>query len=265
MQRKRKRKTVGVALGSGGMRGIAHIGVLQVLEEAGIPIDFVSGASVGAFVGAAYAAEMDLYALGRFAVKLRRRDVLDTPNPFRAGVFSGKKFQKLCALVTDNRSFSETCVPFWCSAVDLVTGETRYLHEGSLSEAVRASIAIPGLLRPVSSDGITYVDGGTIESIPAEILRENGADVVIGVDLSICAPYAPKHPNAYTVAFRSVDVMRAAIDSLKPCGADVVIRPDVSFMGRLVPHDAARCIAIGRSAAAEAIPAIRELLGIGHF
>ena len=167
----RKRKLVGVALGSGGMRGIAHIGILQVLEEAGIPIDFVSGASVGAFVGAAYAAEMDLYALGRFAVKLRRRDVLDPPNPFRAGVFSGRKFQKLCALVTDNRSFSETCVPFWCSAVDLKTGETRYLHEGSLSEAVRASIAIPGLLRPVASGGTTYVDGGTVESIPAEILR----------------------------------------------------------------------------------------------
>jgi NTE family protein len=120
----RKRKLVGVALGSGGMRGIAHIGVLQVLEEANIPIDFVSGASVGAFVGAAYAAEMDLYALGRFATGLKKRDVLDFPSPFRSGVFSGKKFQKLCALVTDNRSFSETCVPFWCSAVDIGTGET---------------------------------------------------------------------------------------------------------------------------------------------
>ena len=256
----RKRKLVGVALGSGGMRGIAHIGVLQVLEEAGIPIDFVSGASVGAFVGAAYAAEMDLYALGRFATGLRKRDVLDPFNPFSAGVFSGKKFQKLCEIVTDKRSFSETSVPFWCSAVDVATGETRYLHEGKLTDAVRASIAIPGLLRPASIDGVTYIDGGTVESVPVGILKENGADVVIGVDLSICAPYAPKRPNAYTVAFRSVDIMRAAIDRLKPFGEDVLIRPDVSFMGRLIPHDAAKCISIGRAAASEALPEIRRLL-----
>ena len=257
----RKRKLVGVALGSGGMRGMAHIGVLQVLEDAGIAIDFVAGASVGAFVGAAYAAEMDLYALGRFATGLKKRDVLDPFNPLRDGVFSGRKFRKLCGIVTDNRSFSETCVPFWCSAVDIMTGETRYLHEGRLAEAVRASIAIPGLLRPAAIDGVTYIDGGTVESVPVDILRQNGADVVIGVDLSICAPYAPKRPNAYTVAFRSVDIMRAAIDRLKPFGADVLIRPDVSFMGRLVPHDAAKCIAIGRAAASEALPEIRRLLG----
>lgn len=259
---RKTQKRVGVALGSGGMRGIAHIGILQVLEEAGVPIDLVSGASVGAFVGAAYAAEMDLYALGRFAVALRRRDVLDFLNPFRAGVFSGRKFQKLCALVTDNRTFSETCVPFWCSAVDLATGDTRYLHEGPLFRAVRASIAIPGLLRPEQIDSTTYIDGGTVESIPVGILRENGADVVIGVDLSIPAPFAPKRANAYTVAFRSVDIMRAAMDRLCPCGADVLIRPDVSFMGRILPHDATKCLAIGRAAASKALPQIRSLLGL---
>jgi len=257
---KTTRKRVGVALGSGGMRGLAHIGILQVLEEAGIQIDYLSGASVGAFMGAAYAAEMDLYALGAFAAKLTRRDVLDPPNPFRSGLFSGQKFLKLCAVVTENRTFQETCVPFWCSAVDLSTGKTCYLHEGRLADAVRASIAIPGLLRPFTTGGATYIDGGTLESIPAAILRENGADVVIGVDLSICPPYAPKRSNAYSIAFRSVDLMRAAIDTLAPSGADVLIRPDVSFMGRLVPHDAAKCIAIGRAAASEALPEIRQKL-----
>ena len=258
MQRKRKR--VGVALGSGGMRGIAHIGVLQVLEEAGISVDLVSGASVGAFVGAAYAAEMDLYALGRFAAGLRKRDVLDAPDPFRPGVFSGKKFETLCRIVTDSRTFSETFVPFWCSAVDLFTGETHYLHSGPLFRAVRASIAIPGLLRPVKIGGKTYIDGGTTESIPVQILRRNGADVVIGVDLSAPAPYEERGSNPYRVAFRSVDIMRAAIDRFCPCGADVLIKPDVSFMGRLVPHDAARCMAIGRAAASKALPDIRRIL-----
>lgn len=254
------RKRVGVALGSGGMRGMAHIGILQVFEEAGIPIDMISGASVGAFVGAAYAAEMDLYALGAFAAKLRRRDVLDPPDPFRTGLFSGRKFQRLCGIVTDNRTFSETCVPFWCSAVDLDTGETRYLHSGPLSLAVRASIAIPALLHPAVIGDRTYIDGGTVEAIPVDILRENGADVVIGVDLSIPAPYVKRRSNAYRVAFRSVDIMRAAIDRLAPCRADVIIRPDVSFMSRIVPHDAAKCIAIGRAAAAKLLPEIRALL-----
>ncbi|MBQ1821715.1 MAG: patatin-like phospholipase family protein [Clostridia bacterium] len=258
MQKNRKR--IGVALGSGGMRGMAHIGVLQVLEEAGIPIDLISGASVGAFFGAAYAAGMDLYALSAYAVRLVRRDVLDLPNPFRSGFFSGNKFAKLCRIVTGDRTFSETCIPFWCSGVDLESGETHYFHSGSLYRAVRASIAIPGLLRPARLEGRTYIDGGTVESIPVDILRQNGADVVIGVDLSITPPYRDPRPNMYRIAFRSVDIMRAAIERLCPCGANVLIRPDVSFMDRLVPHDVGKCIAFGRAAAAHALPEIRRAM-----
>lgn len=258
MQKTNKR--IGVALGSGGMRGIAHIGILQVLEEAGVPIDLVSGASVGAFIGAAYAAEMDLYALGAFAAGLKRRDVLDLPTVFRSGIFSGLKFLKLLRIVTADRMFSETFVPFWCSAVDIATGKTQYLHSGSLAEAARASIAIPGLLRPFTLNGTTFIDGGTVEAVPVEILRKNGADVVIGIDLSISPPFAERRTNPYRIAFRSADIMREAIGALSPCGADVLIRPDVSFMDRLVPHDAAKCIAVGRAAAAKALPEIRRIL-----
>ena len=255
-----RRKRVGIALGSGGMRGMAHIGILQVLEEAGIPIDLISGASVGAFFGAAYAAEMDLYALGKFAGWLKKFDVLDVPNPFRSGLLSGNKFQKLIRLVTDDRTFEQTCVPFWCSAVDLRSGETTYLHHGPLYSAVRASISIPGLMRPIRMDGHTYIDGGTVEELPIEILRKNGADVVIGVDLSISPPYQPKKERVRQILFRSVDIMRAAINRLTPKTADVLIRPDVSFMGQIIPHDAAESIRVGRAAAYEALPAIREAL-----
>ena len=254
------RKRVGLALGSGGMRGMAHIGILQVLEEAGIPIDLISGASVGAFFGAAYAAEMDLYALGEFAGWLTRRDVLDLPNPFKNGLLSGNKFLKLCRLVTNDRTFDETCVPFWCSAVDLASGETHYLHKGPLFRAVRASISIPGLMRPVSMDGHTYIDGGTVEELPIDILRRNGADTVIAVDLSIAPPYRPRREKVRHILFRSVDIMRAAMNRLTPKTADVVIRPDVSFMGQILPHDAAESIRVGRAAAAAALPAIREAL-----
>ncbi len=258
-----QRKRVGLALGAGGMRGMAHIGVMQVLEEAGIPIDLVSGASVGAFFGAAYAAEMDLYALGEYATWITRRDVLDVPRFFRTnGLLSGDKFRKLCRLVTNDRSFSETCVPFWCSAVDLDTGETRYLHEGPLSRAVRASISIPGLLRPVKIGGHAYIDGGTVEEIPIDILRENGADVVIAVDLSIGAMFTSDRDNVRRVLFRSLDIMRAAIARLTPKAADVLIRPDVSFMGQILPHDAARGIQVGRAAAFAALPAIRCALSL---
>ena len=258
----RTAKRVGLALGSGGMRGMAHIGVLQVLEESGVPIDLVSGASVGAFFGAAYAAEMDLYALSEFAQYLGRRDVLDLPRPFRSGHLSGNKFLRLCRIVTNDRTFSETCVPFWCSAVDLHTGETHYLHEGPLSSAVRASISIPGLLRPVHLNGRTYIDGGTVEELPIDILRRNGADVVIAVDLSIGPAFQMKRENVRRVLFRSVDIMRAAMNRLTPKPADVLIRPDVSFMGQIIPHDAAKSIRIGRAAALAALPAIRDALGM---
>ena len=254
------RKRVGLALGSGGMRGMAHIGILQVLEESGIPIDLISGASVGAFFGAAYAAEMDLYALGKFAGWLTRHDVLDLPNPFQNGLLSGRKFLRLRRIVTDNRTFAETCIPFWCSAVDLRSGETHYLHEGPLDRAVRASISIPGLLRPVCLDGHTYIDGGTVEEIPIDILRKNGADVVIGVDLSIAPPYRPRRENVRRILFRSVDIMRAAMNRMTPKTADVMIRPDVSFMGQILPHDAAESIRVGRAAAFSALPSIREAL-----
>ena len=260
MQRTNKR--VGLALGSGGMRGMAHIGVLQVLEEAGIPIDLVSGASVGAFFGAAYAAGMDLYALGMFAEALARRDVLDVPRPFSDGLLSGNKFLRLCRIVTDDRTFSETLVPFWCSAVDLHTGETCYLHEGSLSKAVRASISIPGLLRPVRIGERTFIDGGTVEEIPIDVLRAHGADIVIAVDLSIGPVLRIRRANVRRVLFRSVDIMRAAMNRLTPKRADVLIRPDVSFMGQILPHDAAKGIRVGRAAAHEALPRIRELLQI---
>ena len=244
------------------MRGMAHIGVLQVLEESGIPIDLISGASVGAFFGAAYAAEMDLYALGEFAQYLGRRDVLDVPHPFRNGLLSGNKFMRLCRIVTNDRSFSETCVPFWCSAVDLDTGETQYLHEGPLSEAVRASISIPGLLRPVRIGEHTYIDGGTVEELPIDILRRNGADVVIAVDLSIGAMFSSRRDSVRRVLFRSVDIMRAAMNRLTPKSADVMIRPDVSFMGQIIPHDAAKGIRVGRAAAFSALPAIRNALAM---
>ena len=257
---RRTRKRIGVALGAGGMRGMAHIGVLQVLEESGIPIDLISGASVGAFFGAAYAAGMDLYALGAYAVRIAKRDVLDLPNPFRTGLLSGKKFLRLSQIVTDNKTFGETIVPFWCSAVDLESGETAYLHSGPLCEAVRASIAIPGLLRPVQIGKKLFIDGGTVESIPIDILRENGADAVIGIDLSISAPFETQRTNPYRIMFRSVDIMRTVMDTLLPSRADVLIRPDASFMGRILPHDAAKCISVGRAAAVRALPEIRKVL-----
>ena len=205
---------------------------------------------------------MDLYALGTFAQFLGRRDVLDVPHPFRSGLLSGNKFLRLCRIVTNDRSFSETCIPFWCSAVELDTGETHYLHEGSLSQAVRASISIPGLLRPVRLNGHTYIDGGTVEELPIDVLRRNGADVVIAVDLSIGPAYQSKRENVRRVLFRSVDIMRAAMNRLTPKPADVLIRPDVSFMGQIIPHDAARSIQVGRAAASAALPAIRDALGI---
>ncbi len=255
-----RRKKVGLALGAGGMRGMAHIGVMQVLDECGVPIDMVAGASVGAFMGAAYAADMDLYYMAECARYLTTRDVLDVPIPFRDGYLSGRKMESICRIVTDDREFSQTRIPFWCSALDLESGRLRYFHRGKLAQAVRASVAIPGVFRPSRIDGRWYIDAGMLESVPSAILRENGADVVIAVDLYGDPPYPTEHLSPRTILYRSAEMMRDEIKRLRPTRADVTIRPDVSYIRQLRPEGAIGGIRTGRLAALDALPEIHSIL-----
>ena len=175
---------IGVALGGGGMCGIAHIGFLQGLIENGIEIDMISGISMGAIVGGLYASGMDIYDIEKLAKKIAKKDVIEL-NYFKMlkeGVVSGKKIERFLTRHLITQNIEDAKIKFMAGACDLKTGKLFYFENGSFATALRASSAIPALIPPVFANGTCYVDGGTCENVPFNILRQKGCDVVIAVD-----------------------------------------------------------------------------------
>jgi len=176
---------VGYALGGGAARGLAHIGVLKVLEENGLKPDFVAGTSMGAVIGALYAGgyqprEIEHLALGLDWKKMLGR--LDLA-PLTVGLLKGKRVVSLIESILGNLTFSQLKYPFACVATDIITGEQVVMRDGSLLEAIRASISLPGIFTPVASQGRFLVAGGLINTVPVSVCRDMGADYVIGVNV----------------------------------------------------------------------------------
>ncbi|MCK0511054.1 patatin-like phospholipase RssA [Aromatoleum buckelii] len=174
---------IGLALGSGAARGWAHLGVLQALAREGIELQVICGCSIGAFVGAAMAAG-DLTKLTEWAQSLKWQDVVSLLDvSLRGGLIRGQKLIQFFERNFVDRDFSELQRSFACVATELETGREIWLREGSVSAAVRASIALPGLFTPVIHNGRLLVDGGLVNPVPVSLCRAMGADVVIAVDL----------------------------------------------------------------------------------
>ena len=256
-------RKIGLCLGSGGARGLAHVGVLQVLEENGIIPDIISGCSAGAIFGAVYAAGTNLYLLEKYLGTVEARTIVDMGIPIHGGFLSGDKIEELVLTLTHDLSFGETKIPFVCIATDLVTGEMKVFEEGKLHRAVRASMAVPGVFTPAVIDGHYYVDGGVLEELPVDVLRTRGADVVITSDLGIKKNFFdPEHPSPIDILRRSSDIMQAKLTQRQADKGDVIIRPDASFMGLLKINGYEESVEAGRQKATKALPRIRQLLGL---
>ncbi|MBC8478896.1 MAG: patatin-like phospholipase family protein, partial [FCB group bacterium] len=172
-------------LGSGAARGWAHIGVLEALNEAHIPVDFIAGTSIGSFVGAIYSAG-ELNSLKEFALQMDWKAVLsyfDVVFP-RSGFLDGKKVHNLFTMHTDAITFNDLHIPMKMVATDLKTGDKVIMNSGDLVEAIRASISMPGIFTPVRKDGFLLIDGGAVDPVPVGVVRSMGAEVVIAVDLN---------------------------------------------------------------------------------
>lgn len=175
---------VGLALGSGSARGWAHIGVIRALEKAGIPIDVVCGSSIGALVGAAYAAG-ELDGFEQWARRLSWRAVVSLLDlKMDGGVMEGRKLVDFFRARFADPGIDKLPKPFACVATDLVTGREVWLREGAVIDAVRASIALPGLFTPAVREGRRLLDGGLVNPVPVSLCRAMGADIVIAVDLN---------------------------------------------------------------------------------
>lgn len=177
-------KRVGLALGSGGARGAAHVGVLKVLEREGIKVSAIAGTSIGAMVGGAYAAGVPLSRIEEEWLTTSRRKLLRSflPTFPRTGLSSGAGLRRYLREILGDVRIEELPIPFAAVATDLDTGEAVVLRSGPLVEAIRASTAIPGVFQPVRWEGRLLVDGGMVEPLPVRVCRELGADIVIAVD-----------------------------------------------------------------------------------
>ncbi|MBT9252973.1 MAG: patatin-like phospholipase family protein [Brockia lithotrophica] len=252
------RPRIGLALGAGGARGLAHLGVLQVFEEAGVPVDFLSGSSMGAVVAVAYANRLPLDHLVRFATSVERRLFLDFTPP-RWGLLKGERVGEFVRLLTHGKSLEALEIPTAVVATDLERGEPVVFRQGPADIAVRASTAIPGIFEPVFYQGRILVDGGVVERVPLAVLREMGADVVIGVDVAL-KPGKPRITGLYDVIYQSLEIMEDHIFRAKAHAADVLITPQVGHFPALRLEHVAEIVEEGRRAARRKLPEIQALL-----
>ncbi len=180
----RRKLRLGLALGSGSARGWAHIGVIRALEERGIKPDLVCGTSIGALVGASYAAG-ELDRLEKWVTGLAWTKVVRLMDlTWRGGLIRGTRLFTLFRTIIEDRDISELAVDFGAVATELHSGRELWLRSGKLLEAVRASCAMPGLFTPVIRDGAVLVDGGLVNPVPVSMCRALGAELVVAVDLS---------------------------------------------------------------------------------
>ncbi|MBP1657585.1 MAG: patatin [Bacteroidetes bacterium] len=180
-----KRPVIGLALGSGSARGLAHIGVIRALRESDIPVDVVAGTSIGALIGAAYASgRLDTLEEAFRSFDWKRIGSLFDPIFPRSGLISGKKITDFLAAHVCTERLEDLPIPFCAIAADIATGEEIRMRDGDILGAVRASISVPGILTPVLRDGRLLVDGGIVDPVPVSAVRAMGADLVIAVDLN---------------------------------------------------------------------------------
>lgn len=226
----KKKKTVGLALGSGGVRGFAHIGVIEVLKENDIPIDFIAGASIGAWVGASYSLFKDLQKLKDITVGKRKEKLASLLDLGLSGGFvRGIKVKKLFVDLLDGANFSNTQIPFRAIATNLLTGKPQVFSSGPLVDAVQASMSIPGMFKPVEYKDKVLVDGGVSNPVPVDVVRQMGADIVIAINLDNYEKktWFKKSDTASIakVSSRSFDLMRHHLAQKSIIGADIIIEP----------------------------------------
>ncbi len=260
------RPKIGLALGAGSARGLAHIGVLDALERAGVPMDVVVGSSAGALVGGIYCACGDVRMMERLATRMRWEHLVDFCFP-RMGLIAGDRFLHVLTVLTQDKSFADLKVPFAATAVDLETGEEVLLREGKLAPAIRASISIPGVVVPLKLRGRLLVDGAVLSRVPAREARDMGADYVIAVcldgDVSSGRTRQRREPvgNIFEVITAAVELMELAMMRQRMIEADIVISPDLAGIGPTRLDLASEIIERGRRAALAAIPRIMRDIG----
>lgn len=252
-----KRPKIGLALGAGGARGLAHIGVLRILEQENIPIDYIAGTSVGALIGAMYAlnpdstdvenkildyissaeykkARLEHITKGKDAdsffshvVTFLKERVIINLAPSRISLVSNKKLKQALSCLIEDSVFEKTKIPFCAVASDLISGKEIVLNSGNIISAIISSGSIPGFLPPVSLSDYYLLDGSVVQSVPVKTAFEMGADVVIAIDVSQSLEKKSEFDNILEIMNRSGQMTSKALTDLQLKQAHVVLKPNV--------------------------------------
>lgn len=255
----RPRAKIGLALGGGFARGIAHIGVLQALQAHQIPVDLVAGTSAGSLVGAIYAAGCDPHQMERLVHEMNWRALVRL-RLRRDGLLDSTGLEQFLTGKVGDLSFEELKVPFTAVASDLLDGQEVLLNSGRVATAIRASCAYPGIFLPVRVGKHTLVDGGLTQPVPASVVRRMGADLVIGVELNQSSRQSEPPRNLLGIILASMSLVQQPLIEQALQSADVVVQPDLRDFSLVDLERVAEMVSRGREAAEAAIPAIRERL-----
>ena len=252
------RPRIAVALGSGGPRGLAHVGVLKALEANGIVPDLIVGTSSGALVGVIYASGLPLAEIESIAMDLQPTELLDFSYSDR-GYIRGEALQNFINRLVQGRRLEQLPKEVAVVSTDLKTGNAVIFNRGNSGLAVRASSAIPGRFQPVKINGRDYLDGDLVSPVPMRIARELGADVVIGVDVSAFIEDTPTEKH-FPVDWITTGTMRKTMVDHETRFADVVIHQNIGYYAGWGGNYKKRCFSIGELATLVAMPKIKAAI-----
>ena len=255
------RPKLGIALGGGFARGIAHVGALKVLEEEKIPIDYVAGTSVGAIIGAGYCSGMTAADLAEMAGTLRLADFARLTLS-RYGFYNTDRMLRFFARVLKCHTFEELKIPLAITATEFRTGEAVVFTKGALADPIRASCAYPGMFLPVEIEGRSYIDGMLAYGVPTTPLRKMGADVVIGIYLSAHWSNARPPRHLFEVIGQCFSIAQTKLSEAWLKDANVVIEPDVAGFAYDCFERTPELIAAGETAMRAVLPQVRAMLNL---
>ena len=286
----RHRPKVGVVLSGGGAKGFAHIGALRVIEEAGIPVDFVAGTSMGSIVGGLYAVGYDPDMMQKLCTeqdwdliikdqiprkfmplekRINERHYLVTV-PYKNGKLKVKRsmvdgvyvnmlLTRLTMPAYKDRDFDSLPIPFLCIGTDMLSADAIEFRKGSLAQSIRSSMSIPFLFEPVEYDGYLLCDGGLTNNFPVQNVRAMGADIIIGVDLEIIKSDPEVLDNSLKVLERLIAVVSQDKSNVARDECDILIRPDIGKANIMSFNDFSPIIDCGERGARDMYPALKRL------
>lgn len=253
-----KKLKTGIVFSGGGVRGFAYIGVMRAFKEAGIDFDMVAGTSIGSLMGALYAMDMPIEEMEQYALKIKQSDfttskVFFVPNKI-------EKYENLVANLVGNNTFETLKKPLCVVAVDIKTGKEQHIKSGNLIKAIAGSCAVPGVFTPVEFEDMLLVDGLLTNNIPADALREMGADIVISLDINPTRGYG-------TDSIKTMDILKASLRILMVSNAvngyvhsDYIIKIDLSEFSQLKISNTLELMKKGYIATKKVMPEILQAL-----